>query len=129
MVATKNRGKGRKAKDQNSPAFPEKLSNKPYLRELARLHGELVKLQLWVVAKGLKIVIVFEGRDGAGKGGVIKAITERVSPRVFRVVALPAPTEREKSQMLSSATCAICPPPAKSPSSTAAGTTGPASNG
>jgi hypothetical protein len=60
---------------------------------------ELVKLQEWVVAKGLKVCIVFEGRDGAGKGGTIKAITERVSPRVFRVVALPAPTEREKSQM------------------------------
>ncbi len=66
---------------------------------MARLHGELVKLQQWVVHKGLKVCVVFEGRDGAGKGGVIKAITERVSPRVFRVVALPAPTEREKSQM------------------------------
>ena len=64
-----------------------------------RLHVELVKLQQWVVHKGLKVCIVFEGRDGAGKGGTIKAITERVSPRVFRVVALPAPTEREKSQM------------------------------
>ena len=60
---------------------------------------ELVKLQRWVVHEGLKVCIVFEGRDGAGKGGMIKAITERVSPRVFRVVALPAPTEREKSQM------------------------------
>ena len=76
-----------------------KLGAKDYERELAKLHGELVKLQLWVVAKGLKVVVVFEGRDGAGKGGVIKAITERVSPRVYRVVALPAPTEREKSQM------------------------------
>jgi polyphosphate kinase len=76
-----------------------KLSNKDYENHLAKLHGELVKLQQWVVAKGLKVCIVFEGRDGAGKGGVIKAITERVSPRVFRVVALPAPTEREKSQM------------------------------
>jgi polyphosphate kinase 2 len=66
---------------------------------MARLHVELVKLQEWVVNKGLKVCIVFEGRDGAGKGGTIKAITERVSPRVFRVVALPAPTEREKSQM------------------------------
>ncbi|HEY6518134.1 MAG TPA: polyphosphate kinase 2 [Roseiarcus sp.] len=75
------------------------MSGKDYDRELARLHGELVKLQLWVVAKGLKVVVLFEGRDGAGKGGVIKAITERVSPRVYRVVALPAPTEREKSQM------------------------------
>jgi len=76
-----------------------RLKRKDYERELAALHVELVKLQQWVVHKGAKICIVFEGRDGAGKGGVIKAITERVSPRVFRVVALPAPTEREKSQM------------------------------
>jgi polyphosphate kinase 2 (PPK2 family) len=76
-----------------------KLKAKDYLRELARLHVELVKLQQWVVKKGVKVCIVFEGRDGAGKGGVIKAITERVSPRVFRVIALPAPTEREKTQM------------------------------
>ena len=77
----------------------KKMKEKKYLKELERLHGELVKLQLWVVEKGLKVCIVFEGRDGAGKGGTIKAITERVSPRVFRVVALPAPTEREKTQM------------------------------
>ncbi len=77
----------------------EKLGGKAYEKELKRLHVELVKLQEWVVAKGLKVCIVFEGRDGAGKGGTIKAITERVSPRVFRVVALPAPTEREKTQM------------------------------
>ena len=76
-----------------------KMSNKAYLKELARLHVELVRLQKWVVHTGAKICIVFEGRDGAGKGGAIKAITERVSPRIFRVIALPAPTEREKSQM------------------------------
>lgn len=75
------------------------IKNREYEKELKRLHVELVKLQQWVVAKGLKVCIVFEGRDGAGKGGTIKALTERVSPRVFRVVALPAPTEREKSQM------------------------------
>jgi len=75
------------------------MKNKEYAKRLAKLHVELVHLQEWVKAKGLKVLIVFEGRDGAGKGGVIKAITERVSPRVFRVVALPAPTEREKSQM------------------------------
>jgi len=75
------------------------LSTKDYNRELKKLHVELVRLQQWVVAKGLKVCIVFEGRDGAGKGGTIKAITERVSPRVFRIIALPAPTEREKSQM------------------------------
>jgi polyphosphate kinase 2 len=77
----------------------KKLKNKDYLKKLTKLHVQLVKLQEWVKAKGIKICIVFEGRDGAGKGGVIKAITERVSPRVFRVLALPAPTEREKTQM------------------------------
>jgi len=76
-----------------------KLSNKDYLAELRRLHVELVKMQEWVKAEGIKICIIFEGRDGAGKGGTIKALTERVSPRVFRVIALPAPTDREKSQM------------------------------
>jgi len=82
-----------------APAQPEKLGRKEFEKELERLHVELVKLQRWVVHKGLKVCIVFEGRDGAGKGGTIKAITERVSPRIFRVVALPTPTEREKSQM------------------------------
>jgi len=77
----------------------EKLKREEYEEELEKLHVELVHLQEWVKAKGLKVCIVFEGRDGAGKGGTIKAITERVSPRVFRVVALSAPTEREKSQM------------------------------
>jgi polyphosphate kinase 2 len=77
----------------------EKLQRKVYDKELARLHGELVKLQLWIVHAKLKVCVVFEGRDGAGKGGTIKAITERVSPRVFRVIALPAPSDREKSQM------------------------------
>ena len=75
------------------------MKRKAYEAELERLHGEMVRLQEWVKYKGLKVCVVFEGRDGAGKGGTIKAITERVSPRVFRVVALPAPTEREKSQM------------------------------
>jgi len=86
--------------DRKSHVEPDgELGRKGYERELARLHAEFVKLQQWVVHKGLKICIIFEGRDGAGKGGTIKAITERVSPRVFRVVALPAPTEREKSQV------------------------------
>jgi polyphosphate kinase len=85
--------------DDDQPTSQKKLKGKDYERELIKLHVELVKLQEWVKHKGLKICIVFEGRDGAGKGGTIKAITERVSPRVFRVVALPAPTEREKSQM------------------------------
>jgi len=86
-------------KSQAGSKAAKKLSGKDYQKELKKLHVELVKLQQWVVAKGLKVCVVFEGRDGAGKGGTIKAITERVSPRVFRVVALPAPTEREKSQM------------------------------
>jgi polyphosphate kinase len=99
MAATKRLNKAKKTGNDNASNGQNKFGGKEYERELARLHGELVKLQLWVAAKGLKVVIVFEGRDGAGKGGVIKAITERVSPRVYRVVALPAPTEREKSQM------------------------------
>jgi polyphosphate kinase 2 len=80
-------------------AAGQTLTRKAYEKKLAHLHAELVTLQEWVKEKGLKVCIVFEGRDGAGKGGVIKAITERVSPRVFRVVALPSPTDREKSQM------------------------------
>ena len=74
------------------PKSAEKLSGKEYANELKKLHIELVQLQEWVKKKGLKVCILFEGRDGAGKGGTIKALTERVSPRVFRVVALPAPT-------------------------------------
>jgi polyphosphate kinase 2 len=77
----------------------EDMKRQQYNGELANLHVELVKLQEWVKHKGLRICVVFEGRDGAGKGGTIKAITERVSPRVFRVIALSAPSEREKSQM------------------------------
>src|SRR6202023_1618751 len=82
------------------PRIPRsKLDRKKVESALEKLHVELVKLQLWVKHKGLKVAIIFEGRDAAGKGGIIKRITERVSPRVFRVIALPAPTEREKSQM------------------------------
>jgi len=91
--------KNEKAAKKNGGGPQEKLKSKRYDEEMAKLHVELVKLQEWVKFKGLKAMIVFEGRDGAGKGGVIKAITERVSPRVFRVVALPAPTDRQKSQM------------------------------
>ena len=88
-----------KAKKPARDGKPKTFKAKAYDRELKKLHAELVTLQRWVVHKGLKVCIVFEGRDGAGKGGTIKAITERVSPRVFRIVALPAPSEREKSQM------------------------------
>jgi polyphosphate kinase 2 len=94
----KGKKKGRK-RDADSLAPKAKLKRKDYDKALEKLHVELVKLQEWVKHKGLKVCVVFEGRDGAGKGGTIKAITERVSPRVFRVIALPAPTEREKSQM------------------------------
>jgi len=85
--------------DQALNGEPPKMKRKAYEREMRTLHGELVAMQEWVKASGAKICIVFEGRDTAGKGGTIKRITERVSPRVFRVIALPAPTEREKSQM------------------------------
>jgi polyphosphate kinase 2 len=95
----KAKGKRAGGADAGDSAPGEKLRRKDYDAELAQLHVELVKLQEWVKYKGLKICVVFEGRDGAGKGGTIKAITERVSPRVFRVIALPSPTEREKSQM------------------------------
>jgi polyphosphate kinase 2 len=94
-------GKAKKSKNSKQDVEPSgaKMKTKDYDKELARLHVELVKLQEWVKEKGLKVCVVFEGRDGAGKGGTIKAITERVSPRTFRVIALPSPTEREKSQM------------------------------
>jgi polyphosphate kinase 2 len=91
--------KDTKAAPSDSKRKFVKLKNKEFEKRLVKLQEELVKVQLWVKHKGLKIVIVFEGRDAAGKGGVIKRIMERVSPRVFRVVALPAPTQREKSQM------------------------------
>ena len=80
-------------------AAPEKLSGKVYEREMFKLQTELVKMQEWAKATGARIVIIFEGRDAAGKGGIIKRIAERTSPRVFRVVALPSPTERQKSQI------------------------------
>jgi polyphosphate kinase 2 len=92
--AKKQGGTGRKAN-----AVPERIKGKEYDAKLRKLHERLVELQLYVQKHGLKVCVVFEGRDTAGKGGTIKALTERVSPRVFRVVALPAPSEREKSQM------------------------------
>src|SRR6516162_5227683 len=96
---------GSAVEGETGPAAPtetgpaEKMKRKEYEHEMRILHGELVAMQEWVKESGAKICIVFEGRDTAGKGGTIRRITERVSPRVFRVVALPAPTEREKSQM------------------------------
>ena len=105
-MAKKKKGKGQHAQapvssgSRGAGAGPAaKLKRKAYEGELRRLQGELVAMQAWVKASGAKLCVVFEGRDTAGKGGTIKRITERVSPRVFRVVALPAPTERERSQM------------------------------
>ena len=107
-MAKKNKHRQHPREDQVPPGSarveaeagpPPKMKRKEYEREMRLLHGELVAMQEWVKASGAKICIVFEGRDTAGKGGTIKRITERVSPRVFHVVALSAPTEREKSQM------------------------------
>ena len=86
-------------KQNESNGDKKKLKAKKYEKELRRLQGELCRLQDWVKHKGLRVIVIFEGRDGAGKGGTIRAITERLSPRVFRVVALPAPSDREKTQM------------------------------
>ena len=94
------KGKHKQHHDQEDPGrTPAKMKRKEYEQEMRVLHGELVAMQEWVKESGAKVCVVFEGRDTAGKGGTIKRITERVSPRVFRVVALPAPTEREKSQI------------------------------
>ncbi len=87
-------------KDQaGGPGEQPRMKNKEYLKQLRELQTELCHLQEWVKATGARVILLFEGRDAAGKGGIIKAITERVSPRVFRVVALPAPSEREKTQV------------------------------
>jgi polyphosphate kinase 2 len=88
-----------KDKDKNQAEQSGKMKRKEYEREMEKLQVELVKLQRWVQHEGLRVIIIFEGRDAAGKGGTIKRIRERVSPRVFRHVALPTPTEREKSEM------------------------------
>ena len=87
------------AKDKAALLKDASLGRKEYERELRDLQIELCRVQSWVKEKGKRVIIIFEGRDGAGKGGTIRAITERVSPRVFRVVALPAPSDREKTQM------------------------------
>src|SRR6185503_4034198 len=102
--AKRHAGQREPATEQEVAAPPAegsrpKMKEKEYQRQLRRLHGELVAMQEWVKGTGAKVCVLFEGRDTAGKGGTIKAITERVSPRTFRVIALPAPTPREKSQM------------------------------
>ena len=102
-MAKKKRKKSAKgkvsAKGEKAQETLKTLSRKTYERELVKLQVELVRLQAWVQRTKAKIIVIFEGRDAAGNGGLIKAIAERVSPRVFRVVALPAPTERQKSQL------------------------------
>ena len=87
-----------RSRTSTSERHPDQIDRKVYFRELLRLQAELIKLQDWVVHHSEKIVVLFEGRDSAGKGGVIKRITQRLNPRVARVVALPAPTDREKTQ-------------------------------
>ena len=99
MARKDKKGSKVKAKRALASGKTKKMATSDYERELEKMQGELVKLQYWVRTTGAKIIIIFEGRDAAGKGGVIKRITERVSPRVFKVVALPAPTDREKTQM------------------------------
>jgi polyphosphate kinase 2 len=99
MEAAMTKKSGKKSGKAVEESVPTRMKTKPYEQQMRLLHGELVAMQEWVKSSGAKIIIVFEGRDTAGKGGTIKRITERVSPRVFRIVALPAPTEREKSQM------------------------------
>jgi polyphosphate kinase 2 (PPK2 family) len=113
---------------QQEEETQRKMKRKKFEKELVKLQTELCLLQEWVVHAGLRAIVVFEGRDAAGKGGTIKAITERVSPRVFRVVALPAPSDREKPSSTRNATSSTSPPLVKLSSSTAAGTTEPAWN-
>jgi polyphosphate kinase 2 (PPK2 family) len=93
-----NDGDETKTADDAAGPLP-RMKNKEYERRLRELHVDLVQMQEWVKRTGTKVCVVFEGRDTAGKGGTIKALTERVSPRIFRVIALPAPTDRERSQL------------------------------
>jgi polyphosphate kinase 2 (PPK2 family) len=88
-----------KSADENDAASGGKLKRKAYEKELRKLQGKLCRLQDWVKHEGLRVIILFEGRDAASKGGMIRALTERLSPRVFRNLALPAPSDREKSQL------------------------------
>jgi polyphosphate kinase 2 len=101
MAKKKKKDSGEQSAQDGGPedGGQTKLSGKKYLKELRKLQVQLCALQAWVKHKGLRAIVIFEGRDAAGKGGIIKALTERVSPRVFRVVALPAPSDREKSQL------------------------------
>jgi polyphosphate kinase 2 len=99
MFETRTQAADMKKTKTSGITLKPKMSDKEYIKELRKLQVELCRLQDWVKYKGLRAIVIFEGRDGAGKGGIIKAVSERVSPRVFRVVALPAPSDREKTQM------------------------------
>ena len=107
----------------------KRLNKKVYEKELLRLQGQLVDMQEWVRTSGTRLVVVFEGRDAAGKGGAIQRITEYLNPRICRIVALPAPPSASARSGTSSATSSTCPRPARSCCSTAAGTTAAASSG
>jgi polyphosphate kinase 2 (PPK2 family) len=116
--------KQKKREVVEAPDASGKISRKQFEEELAKLQVELTRLQTWVKDKGARVIVVFEGRDTAGKGGVISRITARTSPRVFRHVALPAPSDREKTKSTSNATSRNSQRRARSSSSTARGTTG-----
>ena len=128
MARDKAMGEPAGAAEGGAPARA-KLRNKVYAEELRKLQVELSKLQEWIKARGLKVVVIFEGRDAAGKGGAIKTITLGLNPRVARIVALPAPTERERTQWYFQRYARTCRRPARSSCSTAAGTTARASSG
>ena len=125
-------GKNKQKKNEAAEAATSssnKMSGKEFEKELAKLQVELVRLQTWVQAKKARVIVVFEGRDTAGKGGVISRITERTSPRVFRHVALPAPSDRQKSQVYMQRTWRSSRRQARSSCSTVRGTTALGSNG
>ena len=119
----------KKRKSKKADGVPDKLGKATYLEQLAGHEIALNNMARWLQATGKRLVVVVEGRDTAGKGGVISAITGTLSPRQVKAVALPKPTDREKAQWYSSATCRTCPRQARWCCSTAAGTTGPVSSG
>jgi Polyphosphate kinase 2 (PPK2) len=127
MAKARNEPKSKSSTDPVIISNSQRLKRKEYEQELARLHVELVQLQEWVRREKKKVCIVFEGRDGAGKGGVIKALTERVSPRTFRSWRCPPPPNEKNLKCICRGMCLICRPPQKSLSSTAAGITARAS--
>ena len=124
-----SKDKQKKREGVEATAASDKMSRKEFDKELAKLQVELTRMQTWVKDKGARVIVIFEGRDTAGKGGVISRITERTSPRVYRHVALPAPSDRQKTSSTSSATSRISRQQARSSSLIAPGTTAPGSSG